>query len=154
MEMLAVIQESALGVWLRESAWGLFACLIVHTASMGLIVGVAGATGLRALGLFKAIPLTAMGQALLVLPPAGVAAIVSGVLLVVAYPAKALTNPLFWIKLLLVAAAAGVTMALYRRLATGEAVRVRVMAILCLGLWPAGLIAGKFIEYTYKTLLV
>ena len=158
MGFLAVIQESGLGIWLRESSWGLFACLIVHTAGMGLIVGAAATTSLRVLGLLKAIPLSAMGQALSVLPPVAVAVVISGVLLVVAYPAKALTNPLFWIKILLVAVAAQLTVTLYRRLAEAGASQTppgaRVMAAACLVLWPAGLVAGKFIEYTYRTLLV
>ena len=36
-----VVEQSAFATWLRESAWALFALLIVHTLTMGAIVGTA-----------------------------------------------------------------------------------------------------------------
>ena len=158
MELIAAVEQSAFATWLRESAWALFALLIVHTLTMGAIVGTALAVCGRILGLAPGVPLPAMGRLLPVIAFALAVAVASGLLLVVAYPAKALTNPLFYVKLAMAAVTAGLVWTLHRRLfAPGLAVApgwAKVLAVVAAGLWIATLTAGKFLEYTHKMLLV
>jgi hypothetical protein len=158
MELIAAVEQSAFATWIRESAWALFALLIVHTITMGTIVGAALAVCGRILGVARGVPLPAMGRVLPVMGWALLAAAASGTLLVVAYPAKALTNPLFYVKLTLAAVAVALTWTLHRRLfapglaqAPGWAKAAAVAAGL---LWLSTLTAGKFLEYTHKMLLV
>ena len=124
---------------------------------MGLAVGSAAAIQLRLLGAARTIPLSDLRR-IWPLTMAGLAvAVASGLVLVIAYPAKALTNPLFYAKLAAVAAA----LILTQRLATlapivrAEAFgRLKLLAAACLALWAFGVIGGRFLAYTHKMLLV
>lgn len=157
MELISAVEQSVFATWLRESAWALFALLIVHTLTMGAIVGTSLAVCARVLGAAPAIPLPALGRVLPVIGVALVVAAASGLLLVTAYPAKALTNPLFYVKLAMALAAGLMSLALHRRLfAPALAVApgwAKAAAVLAAGLWGLTLTAGKFLEYTHRMLL-
>ena len=71
----------------------------------GFLVGANIAIDLRVLGFAPSIPLSLLEKFFVVIKVAFVVNAVSGILLLVAYPTKALTNPLFYIKLSLIAAA-------------------------------------------------
>src|SRR5436190_23022183 len=98
---MRIVQDTAFATWIRESSWALFFLLIVHTGGMGFLVGTSLAVDARLIGAFRRIPLPAMGRALPILAWALVFVVPSGLLLLMAYPAKALTNPLFYVKLTL-----------------------------------------------------
>jgi hypothetical protein len=83
----------------------------------------------------------------------------SGVLLLIAYPTKALTNPLFYAKLALIAF--GVVLAFrIRREVNGLDVRAdapplaRMLAALSLACWIAVIFAGRLLAYTCTRLTV
>jgi len=82
---------------------------------------------------------------------------VTGILLVIAYPTKALTNPLFYVKLCLIALAVWLVYrigadALHRSENDAEtaAVRVKVLASASLAVWFSLIAAGRFLAYTHK----
>jgi hypothetical protein len=158
VETIRWVQDTGFATWIRESSWALFALLIVHTISMGSLVGTGLAVDGRLLGLANRVPLPAIGRALPIMAWALVFAVPSGVLLLIAYPAKHLTNPLFYVKLTLVIAALAITVLLNRRvfaMALSEPPGwARGLAGLCLLLWVSALTAGKFLEYTHHVLLV
>jgi hypothetical protein len=87
-------------------------------------------------------------------------AIPSGVLLLLAYPAKALTNPVFAIKFACLITAA----LLVRVMARGAFPAAgrdeapprgsRAIAVLALALWLGGVAAGKLLLHTYTILTV
>lgn len=152
MELIKAVQDSGFGVWMRESMWALFAALIVHTFTMGFMVGSAALISARTLGLLREVPYERIFRFFSVMQWAGVIAIASGLALVCAYPAKALTNPLFYIKLAMAIAAFALTaMLVVSRRLDG---RARGLAIAVLILWPLTLTAGKYLAYTYHVLLV
>src|SRR5262245_44656768 len=100
------IERSGLSTWLRESdaLYAFPGVLILHTLGMAMLVGVGVAVSLRLLGVARTVPLTAMKS---FMPYAWIGFAMnafSGVLLLIAYPAKALTNPIFYVKLVLVSA--------------------------------------------------
>jgi hypothetical protein len=158
LEAIQWVQDSALATWIRESSWALFALLILHTLTMGFLIGTGLAVDGRILGVAKRIPLPAMGRALPVMVWALGFAIVSGVLLLIGYPAKALTNPLFYAKLSILTVALLITRGFARRVFDPGLVEppswAKGAAALSILLWLAGLTAGKFLEYTHKMLLV
>ena len=158
MGTIIAIQDSALGAWMRESAWGIFTALIVHTICMGFVVGVGLAVGARMLGFARAIPLAALDGLVSFMGLAFLVAIVSGVFLVIGYPAKALLNPLFYVKLAMVFTAAAITWTIRRRVIAAAPAPppswATAAAVATMSLWAAALIAGKFLEYTFKTVLV
>ncbi|HET9161775.1 MAG TPA: hypothetical protein VFN88_14280, partial [Caulobacteraceae bacterium] len=112
----------------------------------------------RLLGVGKRIPLPAMGRLLPIMAWALVVAVPSGLLLLISYPAKHLTNPLFYVKMTIVITALLITLALNRRIFAPALAEppawARPVAALSLVLWMAGLTAGKFLEYTNHVLLV
>ena len=148
--MLKAIQDSGLGTWVRESSWVLFAALIVHTVSMGFVVGTGLAIDARLLGLARGVPLAALRRLLAVVGWALPFVVLSGAVLVIGYPAKALTNPLFYVKLALLAVALTLT---WRMLRDAPPAWARAGAALSIPLWILGVTAGRFLAYTHKILL-
>ena len=79
----------------------------------------------------------------------------AGVALLLAYPAKALTNWLFFVKLALVLGAV-LSLDRMRILAvpSGEPTsRARTLAVTSLALWAGIILAGRLLAYTYTILL-
>jgi len=81
----------------------------------------------------------------------------SGLLLLAAYPAKALTNWVFFLKLLCIVIALSVLQHLKGELAgTGEhdvSTRARRLAFASLLLWTVTIFAGRLLAYTHHILL-
>src|SRR5262245_3721533 len=98
------IESSALSVWTRESTSLLAypAILSAHAIGMGLAAGVSAAIALHMLGAAPDIPTEEMRRYAVVGWIGFGLNAVSGVMLLIAYPTKALTNPLFYVKLSLV----------------------------------------------------
>jgi hypothetical protein len=160
MEYFAWFEATGFSVWMRESGFAFFSSLILHALGMAFIVGVHLATDLRVLGFAPGVPLAQMLRFRPVGRMALVVVTVSGVLLLAAYPTKALTNPVFYLKLGAVIAALVVGRALskgFLRRADldGAAVPgpVRAQAALSVVLWTTAITAGRFLAYTYDVLL-
>jgi hypothetical protein len=161
MNFLLLLQDSSLSTWIRESDWALFALLIVHTIGMAFVVGTSISMMLRLLGIASQVPLDLFVRFVPLTTYGLTAAIVSGVLLVLGYPAKALTNPIFYLKLVVVTAAFVLTRKVMQRISSdsnpyvqSSVGRIRMVAVLCLVLWVVGTTAGKFLAYTNTMLLV
>ena len=150
--IFASIEHWPLSVWAREDEYAYFLALIFHAWGMALLVGggvvitlrVMGVGGGAALSNFRGfLPVMWLGVAL---------AIPSGFVLLVAYPAKAFTNPIFVIKF---ACLIGAALLVRRLIRTGTPPRNgRMLAVLCLLLWLAGVTAGKLLLHTYHVLTV
>jgi hypothetical protein len=160
METLAWFEATGFSTFMRESGFAFFGTLILHAIGMGFIVGVHAVTDLRLLGVAPGVPLTTLRR----FRPVGWTALVvvslSGVLLLAAYPTKALTNPLFYVKLLAAASALLVGRALSRgvlsetRRDSGPIPsQARALAWLSLALWVVAITSGRFLAYTYRILM-
>jgi hypothetical protein len=147
MSFILWLQDLSFSTWIRESDWAIFAFLIAHTIAMGFLAGSGMLFALRTLGVAATIPAMAMARLFLFMRWGVGIAIVTGVLLVCGYPAKALTNPLFYLKLLFIVTAWIVTHKAF-------SLRRKDLAIVTLCLWPCAIAAGKFLAYTNKMLLV
>lgn len=155
------IEESALTTFLREtnSVFVFPAMLVLHAVGMALLVGTHLVVAVRILGLAPLVPLSTLR---FFVPVGWVGLgvnVFSGVLLLAAYPTKALTNPLFYIKMSLVVIALIVFMKINKRVFSGAgagqatlALRDKRMAMLLLILWAATIFAGRFLAYTYTRL--
>lgn len=144
----AAIESSGLSTWVRESE-SLLAfpgVLVVHTLGMAMIVGVSVALSLRMLGVGRDIQVNAMRAFMPIAWTGLVMVALSGLLLVIGYPAKALTNPIFYVKLGLLAAS---VLVLVRASQRGT----RTLAILLIILWMLTITAGRLLPYTYRYLL-
>ena len=151
------IETTALSTWLRESPslWAFPFVLILHTVGLAFLVGANVALDVRILGMAAGVPVTTLRRYDVVMWAGFWVNAVSGVLLLAAYPTKALTNPLFYMKLALIAAGLVLAQALRRHLADGpSSPRARRMAMASLAVWAAGITAGRLLAYTYSRLTV
>jgi hypothetical protein len=157
------IESTPLSVWTRESTSVLAfpAILSAHAIGMALAAGVNGAIALHMLGVGPGIPTREMRPFVGVLWAGFAMNVVSGLLLLVAYPTKALTNPVFYVKLSLIAIAMGIFAVIDRRLlrspvpaddwASGTG---RFLAAASLVSWAGAITAGRLLAYTYRRLMV
>lgn len=152
------IEHWALSVWIRESLsiFAFPAILTLHTLGLALLVGANAAIDLRILGVAKSMPLAPLERFFPLAWGGFWVNVVSGVLLLIAYPAKALTNPLFFVKLTLIAFAAWTAVAIRRavfRTPQRDPSRGRRLAAASLFLWTAAIVSGRLLAYTYTRLL-
>jgi hypothetical protein len=86
---------------------------------------------------------------------------ISGVGLLIGYPTKAFTNPLFYFKLLCIGVALWVVNTIVRRvldqplsgtLDPPMPSRSRLLAFASLAMWAAAIVAGRLLAYTYSRL--
>lgn len=157
------LEATELSVWLRESPsiWVFPFILILHTVGLAFVAGANITIAVRVLGLVPEIPLPSLRRYVVVMWVGFWVNAVSGVALLLAYPTKALTNPLFYVKLLLVAAAMMLARAMWRGLedpsgdgTSPAAVQLRRIAGLGLACWIAAIPAGRLLAYTCTRLMV
>lgn len=151
------LESSAFSVWVRESN-SLLAfpgILAAHTIGLGLLAGLSGALALRLLGFARGIPPEAFMRFLPLMWIGLWMNVLTGVVLLLGYPTKALTNPVFYLKLALIAAALVVLRAILRRIGTQTpcATTSILAAALLIG-WVAAITAGRLLAYTYTRLSV
>jgi hypothetical protein len=158
MELFAWFESTALSIWVRESPLVFPTILIVHALGMGSLVGVNVFVGLRALGVVQSISIEMLRRFFPIMWLGFIASLASGLLLLAAYPAKALTNPVFYLKFAFIGAAFVVLRAMRRGAAWTDAVdampaAARISAVALLVLWAAAITAGRFLAYTHNVLL-
>ncbi len=155
---LAFIEDSDLSTWIRGESMLAFPTIItLHTICMGFLAGASSAIDLRILGAARGIPLASLRP---FYPPMWLAFAVNavtGVLMVIGYPTKQLTNPLFYIKLSLVALGVWLVYRIgtemLRAAEPGEktiTARAKWLAAASLAGWVSLIVAGRLLEYTHR----
>lgn len=158
---LAFFENSTFASWIRGELVGstlVFPVVVtLHTIGMGFVAGGSAAIDLRLLGVAPKLPLELMGRFLPLLWLAFIVNAVSGVLLLIAYPTKALTNPVFYFKVCMIVLAAWLlqrTGSAVMRLPNGKqegvAGNTKLLAIASLGCWIALITAGRLLAYTRR----
>jgi hypothetical protein len=156
--LLAWIESSALSQWIRGDCVCAFPTIVtLHNVGMAFLAGGGIAIDLRIIGFAPGIPLKPMGRFIPLMWLAFVVNAATGILMLIGYPTKALTNPLFYVKLTLV----GVALWLLYRIATDVlpvseieqkslTAKARVLAITSLASWAVLIVAGRWLAYTHK----
>jgi hypothetical protein len=160
---LAFIEGGELSNWIRgsDSLFAFPTIITLHTIGMGFLAGGSAAIDLRILGFAPGISLKVMGQFLPLLWLAFAVNAVSGILLLIAYPTKAFTNPVFYFKVCLIALAVWVVYRIGRTIqrlpdAGQNALpdplprHARLLAITSLAAWIALITAGRLLAYTHR----
>lgn len=159
-EIFAAIEQTPLSIWMREDFYAYFIALIFHSIGMALLVGGAVLVCLRYMGFAATARLDRFAGFFPVMWAGAALALLSGLALLVAYPAKALTNPVFGLKF---AALAGATIILWRTARLSQSVQdrgselsssVRGLAFLALMLWLCVVVFGKLLLHTASVLMV
>lgn len=154
------LEQTQLSIWVRESPSMLAfpGILTLHTIGMAFLVGATAAFSIRILGFARNVPPVEMLKFAPVVWFGFVVNLVSGFLLLMAYPTKALTNPVFYLKLSAIALALVAVRTLAKRVGSQSPVGTgwradRVLAGLTLGLWTVSVTAGRLLAYTHSRLM-
>ena len=153
------LESTSLNAWIIGSP-SLFAfpgILALHAIGMGFAAGLSAAIDLRVLGVGRAVPMAEMRRLLPILWAGFWLNAASGVLLLIGYPTKALTNPVFYLKLAFIAIAMVLVKRIGRELLTeadtGRAdAGLRRQALVSLACWAGAVTAGRLLAYTYSRL--
>lgn len=149
LEWLTIVEQSFPAQWLRFSRWGYASVNTLHVLGVALLVGAIVPLDLRLLGGWASLPLkplasllqhVALGGLLLALP--------SGMLLFAIRATEYAGQPLFLVKLSLVALA--LFNALVFKIAfspTRHPILSRFAAGTSLVLWPTVLVSGRFLGF-------
>jgi hypothetical protein len=157
--IFAWIESSALSEWIRgsECICAFPTIVTLHNIGLAFLAGGGIVIDLRLIGFASDMPLKAMGRLSPVLWLAFALNASTGILLLIAYPTKALTNPLFYIKLSLVALAVGLVYRIAADILRAPevdrrplAAKAKALAIVSLATWVALIAAGRYLAYTHK----
>jgi hypothetical protein len=156
------VESTALSQWVvgSPSIFAFPGILVLHAIGMGFAVGISVAMDLRILGVAPGVPLSEMRRLLPILWAGFWLNAASGFLLLVGYPTKALTNPVFYLKLILIAVAMVLVIRISRSafghpsetVNVGFPSRLRRLAMISLLCWAGAITAGRLLAYTYSRL--
>jgi hypothetical protein len=162
MALLASIEQNAFSVWVREtpSLLGFPFILYLHTLGLAMLAGISVGIDAWLLGAKTVPPVRMMGVYRVMWLGFGINAL-SGLALLAAYPAKALTNWVFFTKLLLIAIGMWVLELIKGEIQAASdggarevSARARQLATVSLVLWAGTIFAGRLLAYTHSILLV
>ena len=163
MQFLIWLESTPLGVWIREtpSLWGFPFILFLHTLGLAMLAGINVAYMLW-FRFFAPAAAVAPLQRMFPVMWTGLAInAISGVLLLLAYPAKALTNPVFYLKLVAIAAALALSSSITRSINPAQSERAQAVptrslqrrSLIVIGLWIVAIVTGRLLAYTHSMLL-
>jgi len=154
VQFTAWLEHTAFSIWIRESPSLLVfpTFLIVHAFGMAFLAGTNAALDWRILGVAPQMPLKLMEKFFPVLWFGFVINLISGLLLLIGYPTKALTNPVFYIKIGCIAGGM-VMMMLIRNRVIRDGQDGRMLAIVSLIFWVSAIVAGRLLAYTCTYLM-
>ena len=97
---LSFLESTDLSTWIRGNSMLAFPTIItLHTIGMGFLAGTSTAIDLRILDFAPGVPLKVMRRLFPLMWLALAINVATGILLVIGYPTKQLTNPIFYTKL-------------------------------------------------------
>jgi hypothetical protein len=156
IDLLTFLEGNALSVFIREfpSVFGFPTILFLHTLGLAMVAGVSIAIDLWILrGAAASTRLHMRGLAQTMWLGFGIN-LLSGLALLLAYPAKALTNWVFYFKMALVLVAVWVAARINSELQSPQTIGFdgRRWAIASLLLWAGAIVTGRLLAYTAHVL--
>ena len=155
MGILATLDHSDFSIWLLQSnsIWAYPTVLTLHTFGMMVLVGACAVVDLRLLGFGRGIPLGSMQTLFRVMWGGFWLNLVTGSMLFIADATKRATQPLFLVKLSLIAVGI-VTIVMIRRNLYGVtndpvtvSAKAKGLALVSLLAWCAAITAGRLLAY-------
>jgi hypothetical protein len=161
MALLASLEQNALSVWVRESP-SLLAfpfILFLHTLGLAMLAGLNVGLAFWLLAR-RTVPSFDLASVYRVMWLGFGINTLSGLVLLNAYPAKALTNWVFFVKMTLVGLALWALQQTKGEIAVASgtaerdvSARARRLALLSLLFWAGTILTGRLLAYTYHILL-
>jgi len=157
VEFFHWLQDSSFATWLREAdvLWAYDLYLTSHAIGMAAVVGLSVAVALRILGFAPSLPLAPMEKYFPFMFAGFWLNFGSGIVLFVAYPVRAVTNPGFYIKMTGVALAV-LCIRRIRRQVFGDPACLgtkpvpmngKILASTLLFIWWGTILAGRLMAY-------
>jgi hypothetical protein len=163
VNFLIWLEQTPLSVWVREAPtlWAFPFILFLHTLGLAILAGLSVAFNLWILlGYARRYSLAPLRPFFPLMWIGFTVNLVSGLLLLAAYPAKALTNPVFYIKMLLIVLAVGelewarkVVFAADRATQWRPTPMLNALAVAALVLWAGAVLTGRLLAYTHSVLM-
>lgn len=153
---LEALQNSAFSGWVvgSDSIWAYPMILTMHTVGLGIVVGAAAVLDLRLLGVGPGIPLPEMERLFPLFWLGFTINVISGVMLFISEAADKAAQPVFLIKLSLIAIGVTVTArirrVMFRRGAAATSLippEARTLAMGSLAAWAGAIVAGRLMAY-------
>jgi hypothetical protein len=163
MQFFLWLESTGVSTWMRESP-SLLAfpfILFLHTLGLAMLAGISTAFAIWILRFADSYPIAPMQQYFPIMWIGLAINTVSGLLLLAAYPAKALTNPVFYAKIIAIMIALVVVQKLRKRLFLESnphetfiaSKHVSQAAGLLIALWVVATVTGRFLAYTHNILM-
>lgn len=160
MDFLVWLENTGFGIWMREAdyLYSLFPYtffLATHTVGLALLVGPKAAIDLRILGVAPSLPLAPMEPFFRLMWIGFWLNAVTGAILIPGQAVIRLTDPVFYIKLAIIALAIVNVRATHREVFRGgsdsrqPSAKAKVLAGTSLGLWTAAILTGRLLGYDY-----
>jgi len=148
MDFLMWVEESALGIYVREDAWGFAIALSMHAVGMAAVLGVAVVTNLRVLGHVREIPVLSYSA---LFPAAwfGFAInLISGIMLWTSHATEYTFQSVFMLKLGLLALGGILMKVMMTKIRQdGDPFVIKVVAAVSLASWIGAVITGRLMAY-------
>ena len=153
-QFIETIEQSGLSNWVRgDTFWFI---LSVHAVGMALLVGGSAIIDLRILGVARDLPIAPLKRLYGLIWTGFWIQVLSGVLLLIGYPTKSLTNIDFYVKLGLIALALIITQMLKSRIFGDSTLsdiemmaKGKVLAGFSLLFWFGVVTSARLLAYTY-----
>ena len=155
--MTAWLEGTALATWTRESPsiWAYPTFLTLHTIGLGIVVGANAVIDFRLLGFAPRIRIISLTPLFRMILWGFVVNALTGVVLFMQDATTKSQQPVFYIKLTLIALALWITLVMRRAIARSAtaaagvalAGRFRSLAVLSLVLWAGAITAGRLMAY-------
>jgi hypothetical protein len=159
MEFLRAIENSGIGIWVRESGsmWSYPTIIFLHAVGLTFVAGVNTALDLRLLGFAPRLPVAAMEGFFPVMWIGFWINALSGVALLIADASTMMVSWVFWIKMAAIALAVFNLVVIRRLMIAGAPtwmlernaapLRVRLLAATSLLFWTTAVTAGRLTAY-------
>lgn len=148
MGFLLWIEESGLGVFIRESLWGYPIVLSSHAVGMATVMGVVIALNLRVLGYAKGLSIEAFDKIFIVGWAGFYLNLISGLILFTGSSTTYTFQSSFQIKLAFILAGGILMKVLMNGIREGRADSMnKLISTLCLICWFSGIVTGRLMAY-------
>jgi len=161
-ELFNTIEQTGLSKWIRDSpsVFAYYFIFLFHTIGLSMLVGPSALVDLRLLGVGSDLPLKPLRRLFSLMWVGLGTMITTGIFLLIGYPTKALTNPVFYVKLSFVALAVitlrRIKIRVFDDASLSDAAmsaKGKTMAVLSLVFWMGAISSGRLLAETYTYLI-
>jgi hypothetical protein len=150
MEFLTWVEQLPFSTWVRESGslYGYSLILTLHTIGLSILVGISFALDLRLLGFGSSAPVAPFERFYPFLWFGFWLNAISGVILLMADATTKMINPVFYVKMTLIALAVWNVSIIHKRMFGGALpANAKALAWTSIGLWVGATTAGRLMAY-------